>query len=153
MHSSLRSLINIKASTGAITSHHAAEFRCRYATRDAEVSTRIVAELERRAAPWIKPWAGTAEMNMPSTAVTNRLRVRRLERAACPADQASATATVQQSYHRKTPEPELSNSRSIHLSARTTFLEKTAVPLPNCATSSRQGRIKDNDMLDSILLV
>jgi antirestriction protein ArdC len=29
----------------------------------AEVSKRIVAELERGAAPWIKPWSATAGMN------------------------------------------------------------------------------------------
>ena len=38
----------------------------------AEVSTRIVAELERGAAPWIKPWSATAGMNTPCNAVTNR---------------------------------------------------------------------------------
>jgi len=37
-----------------------------------EVSTRIVAELERGAAPWIKPWAATAGANTPCNAVTNR---------------------------------------------------------------------------------
>jgi antirestriction protein ArdC len=31
----------------------------------AEVSTRIVAELERGAAPWIKPWSATAGQNVP----------------------------------------------------------------------------------------
>ncbi len=38
----------------------------------AEVSTRIVAELERGAAPWIKPWSATTGMNTPCNAVTNR---------------------------------------------------------------------------------
>jgi antirestriction protein ArdC len=38
----------------------------------AEVSTRIVAELERGAAPWIKPWSATAGMNTPCNAATNR---------------------------------------------------------------------------------
>jgi antirestriction protein ArdC len=38
----------------------------------AEVSTRIVAELERGAAPWIKPWSATAGANTPCNAVTNR---------------------------------------------------------------------------------
>jgi antirestriction protein ArdC len=37
-----------------------------------EVSARIVAELERGAAPWIKPWAATAGQNVPQNAVTNR---------------------------------------------------------------------------------
>jgi antirestriction protein ArdC len=38
----------------------------------AEVSNRILAELERGAAPWIKPWAATAGANVPCNAVTNR---------------------------------------------------------------------------------
>jgi antirestriction protein ArdC len=38
----------------------------------AEVSTRIIAELERGAAPWIKPWSATAGQNVPRNAVTNR---------------------------------------------------------------------------------
>src|SRR6185503_6129900 len=38
----------------------------------AEVSTRIVAELERGAAPWIKPWSATAGQNVPQNAVNNR---------------------------------------------------------------------------------
>src|ERR1039458_5129828 len=38
----------------------------------AEVSPRIVAELERGAAPWIKPWSATAGMNTPCNALTNR---------------------------------------------------------------------------------
>src|ERR1700686_3527620 len=37
----------------------------------AEVSTRIVAELEAGAAPWVKPWSATAGMNTPCNAVTN----------------------------------------------------------------------------------
>ena len=38
----------------------------------AEVSARIVAELEQGAAPWIKPWSATAGANTPYNAVTNR---------------------------------------------------------------------------------
>jgi antirestriction protein ArdC len=38
----------------------------------AEVSARIVVELERGAAPWVKPWSATAGMNNPCNAVTNR---------------------------------------------------------------------------------
>jgi antirestriction protein ArdC len=38
----------------------------------AEVSARIIAELERGAAPWVKPWSATAGMNTPCNAVTNR---------------------------------------------------------------------------------
>jgi antirestriction protein ArdC len=38
----------------------------------AEVSTRIIAELERGAAPWIKPWSATAGLNTPCNALTNR---------------------------------------------------------------------------------
>ena len=38
----------------------------------AEVSARIVAELERGAAPWIKPWSAAAGMNTPCNAATNR---------------------------------------------------------------------------------
>ncbi len=38
----------------------------------AEVSARIIAELERGAAPWIKPWSATAGQNVPQNAVTNR---------------------------------------------------------------------------------
>ena len=38
----------------------------------AEVSARIVAELERGAPPWVKPWSATAGMNTPCNAVTNR---------------------------------------------------------------------------------
>ena len=37
-----------------------------------EVSTRIVAELEAGAAPWVKPWSATAGRNVPQNAVTNR---------------------------------------------------------------------------------
>jgi antirestriction protein ArdC len=37
-----------------------------------EVSARIVTELERGAAPWVKPWSATAGMNTPCNAVTNR---------------------------------------------------------------------------------
>jgi antirestriction protein ArdC len=38
----------------------------------AEVSARIIAELERGAAPWVKPWSATAGMNTPCNAGTNR---------------------------------------------------------------------------------
>ena len=38
----------------------------------AEVSTRIIEELEQGAAPWIKPWSATAGQNVPQNAVTNR---------------------------------------------------------------------------------
>src|ERR1700716_5813 len=38
----------------------------------ADVSARIVAELERGAAPWIKSWSATAGQNVPQNAVTNR---------------------------------------------------------------------------------
>jgi antirestriction protein ArdC len=38
----------------------------------AEVTNRIVTELERGAAPWIKPWSATAGQNLPCNAVTNR---------------------------------------------------------------------------------
>jgi antirestriction protein ArdC len=37
-----------------------------------EVSTRIIAELERGALPWVKPWSATAGMNTPCNAVTGR---------------------------------------------------------------------------------
>jgi antirestriction protein ArdC len=37
-----------------------------------EVSARILAELERGAAPWVKPWSVTAGQNVPQNAVTNR---------------------------------------------------------------------------------
>src|ERR1035437_6396090 len=38
----------------------------------AEVSARIVAELEAGAAPWVKPWSATAGANTPCNAVSNR---------------------------------------------------------------------------------
>ena len=38
----------------------------------AEVSARILAELERGAAPWVKPWSATPGQNVPQNAVTNR---------------------------------------------------------------------------------
>ena len=38
----------------------------------ADVSARIVAELERGATPWIKPWSATPGQNVPQNAVTNR---------------------------------------------------------------------------------
>ena len=37
-----------------------------------EVSTRIVAELERGAAPWVKPWSATPGQNVPQNAVSGR---------------------------------------------------------------------------------
>src|SRR5215470_19108760 len=36
------------------------------------VSARIIAELERGAAPWVRPWSATAGMNTPCNAMTNR---------------------------------------------------------------------------------
>jgi hypothetical protein len=36
------------------------------------VSARIVAELERGAAPWIKPWSATSGQNVPQNAVASR---------------------------------------------------------------------------------
>jgi antirestriction protein ArdC len=38
----------------------------------AEVTARVVAELERGAAPWVKPWSATPGMNTPCNAATNR---------------------------------------------------------------------------------
>src|SRR5438445_6677834 len=38
----------------------------------AEVSARIIAELQAGAAPWVKPWSATPGANTPSNAVTNR---------------------------------------------------------------------------------
>jgi antirestriction protein ArdC len=38
----------------------------------AEVSARIIAELEAGAAPWVKPWSATPGANMPCNAVSNR---------------------------------------------------------------------------------
>jgi antirestriction protein ArdC len=38
----------------------------------AEVSSRIIAELEAGAAPWIKPWSATAGANTPCNALRNR---------------------------------------------------------------------------------
>jgi antirestriction protein ArdC len=38
----------------------------------AEVSVRIVAELEAGAAPWVKPWSATPGANSPCNAVSNR---------------------------------------------------------------------------------
>src|SRR5260221_4743731 len=38
----------------------------------AEVSARSLAELERGAAPWVKPWSATPGKNAPQNAVTNR---------------------------------------------------------------------------------
>ena len=38
----------------------------------AEVSARIIAELEAGAAPWVKPWPTTPGANSPCNAVSNR---------------------------------------------------------------------------------
>src|SRR5271154_5980764 len=38
----------------------------------AEVSARLVAEMEAGAAPWIKPWSATPGANTPCNAATNR---------------------------------------------------------------------------------
>ena len=38
----------------------------------AEVSARIIAELEDGAPPWVKPWSATAGSNTPCNAATNR---------------------------------------------------------------------------------
>src|SRR5712675_2129025 len=38
----------------------------------AEVSARIVAELEAGAVPWVKPWSATPGANTPCNAVSNR---------------------------------------------------------------------------------
>jgi antirestriction protein ArdC len=38
----------------------------------ADVTARIVAELERGATPWVRPWSATAGQNVPQNAVTNR---------------------------------------------------------------------------------
>lgn len=45
-----------------------------YQKRDlySEVTARILAELERGAAPWVKPWSATPGQNVPCNAVTNR---------------------------------------------------------------------------------
>jgi antirestriction protein ArdC len=37
-----------------------------------EVTARIIAELERGAAPWVRPWSATAGANTPCNAVTSR---------------------------------------------------------------------------------
>jgi antirestriction protein ArdC len=37
-----------------------------------DVTSRILAELEQGALPWIKPWSATAGANVPANAVTNR---------------------------------------------------------------------------------
>ncbi len=37
-----------------------------------QVSARILAELERGAAPWVKPWSATPGQNVPQNALTNR---------------------------------------------------------------------------------
>jgi hypothetical protein len=38
----------------------------------AEVTTRILTELERGAAPWVKPWAATPGQGVPQNNVSNR---------------------------------------------------------------------------------
>src|SRR5213079_615027 len=38
----------------------------------AEVSARIIAELEAGAAPWVKPWSATPGANTPCNALSNR---------------------------------------------------------------------------------
>jgi antirestriction protein ArdC len=38
----------------------------------AEVSRRIIAELESGAAPWVKPWSANPGANTPCNAVSNR---------------------------------------------------------------------------------
>ena len=38
----------------------------------AEVSARIIAELEAGVAPWLKPWSATPGANTPCNAMTNR---------------------------------------------------------------------------------
>src|SRR5436190_22824249 len=38
----------------------------------AEVSAKIIAGLERGAAPWVKPWSVTPGQNTPQNAVSNR---------------------------------------------------------------------------------
>ena len=38
----------------------------------AEVSARIIAELEKGAAPWVKPWSASPGANTPCNAVSNR---------------------------------------------------------------------------------
>ena len=45
-----------------------------YIKRDlySEVTARILAELERGAAPWVKPWSATPGQNVPQNAVSNR---------------------------------------------------------------------------------
>jgi antirestriction protein ArdC len=37
-----------------------------------EVTSRILAELERGAAPWVRPWSATPGQNVPQNAVSNR---------------------------------------------------------------------------------
>src|ERR1700747_1628934 len=38
----------------------------------ADVSARIIAELQKGAAPWIKPWSASPGANTPCNAVSNR---------------------------------------------------------------------------------
>src|ERR1700730_12312075 len=38
----------------------------------ADVSARILAELEKGALPWVKPWSATPGQNVPCNAVSNR---------------------------------------------------------------------------------
>ena len=37
-----------------------------------QVTARILAELEKGALPWVKPWSATPGANMPCNATTNR---------------------------------------------------------------------------------
>jgi antirestriction protein ArdC len=44
-----------------------------YQTRSLrQVTSRILAELELGAAPWVKPWSATPGQNVPCNAVSNR---------------------------------------------------------------------------------
>src|SRR5712671_6736005 len=58
-------------SLGCAFAHHIARKPMK---RDlyAEVSARIICELERGAAPWVKPWSATPGQNVPQNAVTSR---------------------------------------------------------------------------------
>jgi antirestriction protein ArdC len=38
----------------------------------AEVTARILTQLETGSAPWVKPWSATAGKNMPHNAATGR---------------------------------------------------------------------------------
>jgi antirestriction protein ArdC len=37
-----------------------------------EVSVRIIAELQKGAVPWVKPWSASPGVNTPCNAVSNR---------------------------------------------------------------------------------